>query len=187
VFVITFQPGTDVSGVLQIKKVCHCIVQWEKCKSTKRVFHCCNCQSFGHSSIFCGKPPTPHPRCVKCDQPHANRECQKPNGKPPKCVNCGGAHPANFTDCLSYQQQHQQLSFLRQCQLRVTKPTTHAFQFQQAHFGALKAPITTPTAHNLDSNRVSASDYNWSAVSQYNWSAVSQLFVWHRKILSLKV
>ena len=29
VFVVTFQPGTDVRGVLQIKKVCHSIIQWE--------------------------------------------------------------------------------------------------------------------------------------------------------------
>jgi len=36
-----------------------------------------------------------------------------------------------------------------------------------------------PTAHYMDSNRISASDHNWSTVPQ--------LFAWHRKILSLKV
>jgi hypothetical protein len=31
---------------------------------------------------------------------------------------------------------------------------------KQAHFGVLKSPVTTPTAQNLDSDRISASDYN---------------------------
>ena len=35
---------------------------------------CFNCQFFGHSSNYCGKPP----RCVKCDQPHATKDCTKP-------------------------------------------------------------------------------------------------------------
>jgi len=50
---------------------------------------------------------------------------------------------------------------------------------KQAHFGVLKPPVTTPTAQNLDSDRISASDYNWSAVSH--------LLAWHRKILSVNV
>ena len=36
-FVVTFQPGTDVCEVLVIKKVYHCIIQWEKYNSTKPV------------------------------------------------------------------------------------------------------------------------------------------------------
>jgi hypothetical protein len=31
---------------------------------------------------------------------------------------------------------------------------------KQTHFGALKLPVTTPTAENLDSNRISPSNYN---------------------------
>ena len=30
VFVVTFQPGTDVREILQIKKLCHCIIRWKK-------------------------------------------------------------------------------------------------------------------------------------------------------------
>jgi len=102
VLVVTFQPSNDVREALQIKKVCHCIIQWEKYKNTKPVGQCFNYQSFGHSSNFCGKPP----KCVKRDQPHAMWECKKPIRMPPKCINCGGTHLANFTDCPSYQQQH---------------------------------------------------------------------------------
>jgi PAX-interacting protein 1 len=57
------------------------------------VRQCFNCESFGHSSNFCGKPP----KCVKCNQPHATKDCMKFNSTPPKCVNCGGEHPANFS------------------------------------------------------------------------------------------
>jgi hypothetical protein len=95
VFIVNFQPSSDVSEVLQIRKLCHCIIRWEKYKNIKPVHQCFNCQSFGHSSIFCGKPP----KCVMCEQTHAKQECKKPIDLPPKCVNCGGAHPANFTDC----------------------------------------------------------------------------------------
>ena len=76
VFVITFQTGTDVCEILQIKKVCHYITQWEKYKNNKPVCQFFNCQSFNLSSNFCGKSP----KCVKCDQPHATRECNQPIG-----------------------------------------------------------------------------------------------------------
>lgn len=56
VFVVTLQTGTDISEIQQIKKLCH-IIQWEKYKNSKSVCQCFNCQSFDHSSHFCGKPP----------------------------------------------------------------------------------------------------------------------------------
>ena len=136
VFVVTFQPGTDVHEVLQIKKLCHCNIRWEKYKNTKPVLQCFNFQSFCHSSNFCGKPP----KCVKYVQPHVMQECKSPIGTPPKFVNCGGAHLAIFTDCHSYQQQ---LNFLHQQQPCLPKLTTPAFQFKQAHIPALK-PLTSP-------------------------------------------
>jgi len=133
VFVVTLQTGTDVSEIQQIKKLCH-IIQWEKYKNNKSVCQCFNCQSFDHSCNFCGKPP----KCVKCNQPRAMQECKQNIGTPPKCVNCGRAHPANFTDCPSYQQFN-----LHQRQLCLLKLTTPAFQFKQAHFPALKL-LTSP-------------------------------------------
>jgi len=60
VSVVTFQPGTDTCEVLQIKTVCHSIIWWEKYKNIKPVCQCLNCQSFGHTFNFCGKPP----KCV---------------------------------------------------------------------------------------------------------------------------
>ena len=68
------------------------------------------------------------------------QECKQPIGTPPKCVNCGGAHPANFTDCPSYQQ-------LNLRQLCLPKLTTPAFQFKQAHFPALKLPTSPLQQH----------------------------------------
>jgi len=47
VLVVTFQPSTDVREVLQIKKVCHCIIRWQKYKNTEPVHQCFNYQSFG--------------------------------------------------------------------------------------------------------------------------------------------
>jgi hypothetical protein len=55
VFVVTFSPGTDVRKVLQISKLCHCIIRWEKYKNLRPVQQCYNCQAFGHSSNFCSK------------------------------------------------------------------------------------------------------------------------------------
>ena len=139
VFFVTFQPGTDVHEVLKIKKVCHCTIRWEKYKNAKPLSQCFNCQSFDHSSNFCGKSP----KCVKCNEPHATWECKKHVGMPPKCINCSGTHPTNFTNCPWYQQ----LNFLHQRQPHIPKPTTPAFLFRQAHFPALKPPMSPPRPH----------------------------------------
>jgi len=86
---ISFQPGTDMRQVLQLHKLCHCIIRWEKFKNSRPVRQCFNCQSFGHSSNFSSRPP----KCVKRDQHHASKNCTKPASSPPKCVNCGDNHP----------------------------------------------------------------------------------------------
>ena len=57
IFVITFAPGTDVHNIIHINKLCHCFVKWEKFKNSRPVKQCFNCQSFGHSSNYCGRPP----------------------------------------------------------------------------------------------------------------------------------
>ena len=80
IFVLTFPPGSDLRKILQLHKLCHCIVKWEKFRNSRQINQCFNCQAFGHSSNFCGKPP----RCVKCDQPHATKDCPKPVSSPPK-------------------------------------------------------------------------------------------------------
>ena len=45
-----------------------------------------------------------------------------------------------------------QLSFLHQRQLRVTKPTTSAFQFKKAHFPALKPTVSPLRPHTRAQN-----------------------------------
>jgi hypothetical protein len=125
--------------VLQLHKLCHCIIRWEKFKNSQPDRQCFNCQSFGHSSNFCGQPP----KCVKCDQQHASRDCTKPTSSPPKCVNCGGEHPANFTGCPQYllQLNHtQRINYQQQRQARSTKTTNPPFQHQQSQFPTLKTP-----------------------------------------------
>jgi hypothetical protein len=133
VFVVTFTSGTDVRKVLKISKLCHCIIRWEKLKNSRPVRHCYNCQVFGHSSNFCGKPP----KCVKCDQHHATKDCTKPTGSPPKCTNCGGPHPANYSGCPQYLQQ---IQYNRQPQrpTQREKPIPMPFNYQQTQSPALK-------------------------------------------------
>jgi len=80
VFIISLPPGSDTRKVLQIRKLCHCNVRWEKFKNSRPMRQCFNCQAFGHSSKYCGKPS----RCVKCDQPHATKDCPKLATTPPK-------------------------------------------------------------------------------------------------------
>ena len=73
IFVISFPPNTDLRPILQITKICYCLITWDKYKPIRPLNQCYNCQAFGHSSYFCGKPP----RCVKCDLPHATKDCRK--------------------------------------------------------------------------------------------------------------
>ena len=143
IFVITFPPDTDIRKVLQIRKLCHCMVQWEKFKNSRPVRQCFNCQSFGHSSKFCGKQS----KCVKSDQPHASKDCTKPAGTHLKCTNCGGDHPANFSGFPRYQQLHiTQRTTSQQRQIRSPKPTLPPFRNLQAQFPALKTPHPPPSS-----------------------------------------
>jgi hypothetical protein len=143
---VTFQPKTDMRKVLQLHKLCHCIVEWEKYKNSRPIRQCFNCQSFGHSSTYCGRPP----KCVKCDQLHASKDCTKPAGSPPKCINCGGKHPANFT---GYSQYIQQLNYIQrnyhpqQRQSRNTSTHNPPFQYQKSQFPELKTHQPSPTSH----------------------------------------
>ena len=56
VFIVTFQLGTDIREVLQIKILRHCIIRWERYKNTKPVRQYFNCIYFGQSSNFCHNP-----------------------------------------------------------------------------------------------------------------------------------
>ena len=146
IFVVTFQPKTDMCKVLQLHKLCQCIVKWEKYKNSRPIRQCFNCQSFGHSSTYCGRPP----KCVKCDQQHAPKDCTKRAGSAPKCINCGREHPANFTGCPQYIQQ---LNYIQrnyhsqQRQSRNTSKHNPPFQYQKSQFPELKTHQPSPTSH----------------------------------------
>jgi hypothetical protein len=57
IFIVTFTSGTDMRKVFQLRKLCHCIIRWEKFQNSRPIRQRFNCQSFGHSSNFCGHPP----------------------------------------------------------------------------------------------------------------------------------
>ena len=140
-FVITFLPGTDKAKVLQVTRLCHCIVKWEKYKNTRPIQQCYNCQAFGHSSQYCGKQA----KCVKCDQPHPTKNCTKSTDTAPKCTNCKGPHPANFTGCPIYikQVQNLQQSNRRSPSPRqTTKQAPSLYSYHQTQFPVIKN--TTP-------------------------------------------
>jgi hypothetical protein len=128
--------------VLQIHKLCHCIVKWEKFKNSRPVQQCFNCQSFGHSSNFCSKPS----KCVKCDQLHASKDCTKRVGTP-RNVSTASANSSNFSGCPGInnftipngQPTNQQR------QMRCPKPTQPSFRNQQARFPSLKTPQPSPS------------------------------------------
>ena len=152
VFIITFPPATDTRKVLQIRTLCHCLITWEKFQNSRLVRQCFNCQSFGYSSNFCGKPT----KCVKCDKPHATKNCTKSVGSPPKCVNCSGNHPANFSGCPRYQQQLQfsQRSASQNLQHTLTaKPHTH-LSISALKFSSSTNPTpSVPPSPGLGSHR----------------------------------
>jgi hypothetical protein len=97
-FIVTFQAGTDLREIYKTTKLCHCIVKWERYKAKRPIQQCFNCQKFGHSSAYCGRPA----KCVKCNKPHNTQDCQKLPCDPPICVNCGGDYPANYSGSPEY-------------------------------------------------------------------------------------
>jgi hypothetical protein len=132
VFIVTFQAGTDLSEVYKITKVCQCIIRWEKYKKPRPVQQCFKCQTFGHSSYYCGRPT----RCVKCDGHHSTKDCPKPTTAQRKCVNCGGEHPANHEGCPEY------IKRLETRRRRISSPSTGTSQIPPAssQFPPLRSP-----------------------------------------------
>jgi hypothetical protein len=152
--VATFSPGNVVRKVLQIPKLCHCIIRWEKYKNSRPVQQCYNCQALGHTSNFWGKSS----KCVKCDQPHATKDCTKTTGSPPKCTNCGGPHPANFLSCPQYLQQiqyQQQITRRPQRPMQSAKQAPTPFNYQQTQLPGLKTSAPPLSQVNLGPGDIS--------------------------------
>ena len=99
VFIVTFPPNTQIKNVVQVRRLCYCVIRWEKFKNTRNVIQCYNCQAFGHISNNCHKKP----KCMKCAGDHNSRDCLiKEKIKKPKCVNCDGDHVASDVSCSEY-------------------------------------------------------------------------------------
>lgn len=94
-FIVVINNEMQLRDIVKIKKICYCIVSWEKFKS-KGIVQCYNCQSFWHIASNCHKQT----KCVKCAGQHNPKDC--PNN-PLKCANCEGVHPANYREFLYMQ------------------------------------------------------------------------------------
>lgn len=89
--------GTDMAKFKQIRYLSNCAVTIERYRmSGNNCTQCYRCQSFGHASRNCNRPP----RCVKCSQAHPTSEC--PNKgfiETVRCCNCEQDHPASYPHC----------------------------------------------------------------------------------------
>lgn len=127
-YIISFPSGTPMAKIFSVKKVCQCIVSWEKIKSNNGIIQCYRCQSFGHVAENCHRVQ----KCLKCSGPHNIKECQETLQK---CANCKGNHNANERNCPEY---------ARQNHLRVTsnlkkqEKTESKFTLNQREFPQLR-------------------------------------------------
>jgi len=143
IFVLPFQPGTDMRKVLQLHKLCHCIVTWGKYKKSRPIRQCFNCQSFGHSSTFCGRPP----KCVKCDQQHASKDCPKPVSSPQNVSTVEESTQQTLLVAPSiYNSTTERNNYPQQRQRRSTKPNNPPFQYQQSQFPVLQTHQPSSTS-----------------------------------------
>jgi len=83
---------------------------------------------------------------------------KNPIARAPKCVNCGRAQPDNFTDCRPQKTTSQLLTStaIAHHEANHICPPVEASSLHSIQ----AAGVTTPTAHNMASNRIAASDYN---------------------------
>ena len=54
-YTVTFPNGTLMKNVVQIKRLCSCVIYWEKFKNKRKIIQCYKCQSFGHVAKNCFK------------------------------------------------------------------------------------------------------------------------------------
>lgn len=97
-YIVTVSNKIKIKDVYNIKKVCFCVISWEKYKSKFGITQCYKCQSFNHIAVNCYKKP----KCVICAGSHLKADCDVTNSKDFKCANCSGNHLANSKDCSFY-------------------------------------------------------------------------------------
>lgn len=95
-YVVIISNKMKVKDIIEIKHVCHCIIQWERYKNKNRVVQCYKCQSFDHIARNCYK----NPKCSICAGPHETNSCDNKDNL--KCTNCQNPHAANDKQCPTY-------------------------------------------------------------------------------------
>lgn len=128
-FIVVFEKSTKTSDIVKHNKVCHCIIQWEKFKSTSGVTQCYNCQNFGHIAKNCHRQV----KCLKCANNHSSKDCPNLASNVAKCSNCGGGHTASDKTCEVYSKilQNQRHTSIR------TNSNSHGFNSSSRDFPPL--------------------------------------------------
>lgn len=103
-YIVQFEPSTNMSEIIKIKTLNYQRVVWEALNKQNNVMQCRKCQRFGHAASNCNLMY----RCVKCDKQHSPGECSiknKVENVEIYCANCQKmGHPASFRGCPIYQQ-----------------------------------------------------------------------------------
>ena len=94
IYCVKFAEGTKVADIKKVRKVCYCIVTWERNYSSKQITQCYKCQGFMHIAKNCYKKES----CARCAGEHNTKSCTEEAEKI-KCINCGKKHLANSSDC----------------------------------------------------------------------------------------
>lgn len=94
-YLINFDPDTDVDKIKNITVICHCKIKIERYTTSKGITQCFRCQQFGHAASNCNRAQ----KCVKCAGGHATKDCIKEATSKAKCINCEGDHTANYREC----------------------------------------------------------------------------------------
>lgn len=132
-YIVTFDKGVTLSQILKIKKVCYCIVEWEKLNNKTNTIQCYKCQCFGHISANCFKQV----KCLKCAGPHDIKSCIAPEVN---CANCedpaiAKTHMSNSKQCPTFIKQQQNIMIRAQKKVQQKKQnTTNSFIHNNAHF-----------------------------------------------------
>ena len=66
VFLVEFKPNIQVNEIYKVRRVCYCVITWEKYRNADKVMQCYRCQDYGHIANNCHKKP----KCVVCAAEH---------------------------------------------------------------------------------------------------------------------
>ena len=107
VFIVTFEPTVQISEIMKVRRVCYCVVSWEKFRSNGKITKCYNFQVYGHVSSNCFRKP----KCMKCSGEHKSKECTIVDNNQFKCADCNLKHLANSKECPIYSRLNNQKTY----------------------------------------------------------------------------